>query len=72
MFLNVLWQLKLIPEILALIDNFISEKVSQLHNVVYVVTVFNVVWLVDHSHVVENIVFTGNELEQYDAHWPNV
>jgi len=45
-----------------LIDNLVSKEIGQLDNVIDVVTVFNVVWLVDHSDVVENVVFSCDEL----------
>lgn len=45
-----------------MIDNLVSKKIGQLDDVINVVTVFNVVWLVDHSHVVENVVFSCDEL----------
>lgn len=72
MLLNILGKFKFVTKVFTLIDNLVSKEIGQLDNVVNVVTVFNVVWFIDHSYVVENVVFSGNELEQYDTNWPNI
>lgn len=62
MFFNILWKFKFITQIFTLINNLVSKEISQLNDVINVVTVFNVVGLVDHSDIVENVVFSGNKL----------
>lgn len=63
MLLNIFRKLQFVPQILTLLNHLIPEKVSQLHDVVYVVTVLYVVWLVYHPDIVENVVLSCHELE---------
>lgn len=72
MFLDVFGEFEFIPEIFALFNDFVSKEVCQLNDIVDIVTVLYVVGFVDHSHVVENVVFSGHELQQYHSNWPNV
>ena len=72
MFLNVFGQFQFVAQILALLNNLVSEEVRQLNNVVNVVTVFDVVRFVYHTNVVENIVFPRHKLKQNNANWPNI
>ena len=72
MLFDILGKFKFVTKVFTLIDNLISKEVSQLDDVINVVTVFNVVWFIDHSHVVENVVFSGDELKQYDTDWPDI
>ena len=72
MLFDILGKFKFVTKVFTLIDNLISKEVSQLDDVVNVVTVFNVVWFIDHSDVVENVVFSGDELKQYDTDWPDI
>ena len=72
MLLNILGKFKFITKVFTLIDNLVSKEIGQLDDVVNVVTVFNVVWFVDHSDVVKDVVFSGYELKQYDTNWPDI
>lgn len=72
MFLNVFGEFEFITKVFALFDDFVSKEVCQLNDVVYIVTVFYIVGFVNHSDVVENVVFSGHKLEQYHSNWPNV
>lgn len=62
MLFNIFGEFEFIPEIFALFNDFVSKEIGQLDNVVDVVTVFNVVWFVNHSDVIEYVVFSGYEL----------
>lgn len=62
MLLNILRQLEFITQVFTLFNNFTSEKVSQLNNIVDIVTIFYVVWFVDHADIIENVVFPSHEL----------
>lgn len=55
-----------------MVNDLVAEKVSQLHDIVDVVTVFYVVGFVDHTHVVEDVVLSCHELQQNHANRPNV
>lgn len=50
----------------------ISEERSQLDDVINEVGVSHSRWLVDHAHVVEDVVLSCDELQQDDSDWPNV
>lgn len=62
MLFNIFGEFEFIPKIFALFNDFVSKEIGQLDNVVDVVTVFNVVWFVNHSDVIEYVVFSGYEL----------
>jgi len=72
-FLDVLGEFEFISQILALIDHVLTAKeVSQLDNVVDVVTIFDVVGFVHHSHIVEDVVLAHHKLKHNNSHGPNV
>jgi len=48
------------------------EKVGKLDDVIDVVAVFHIVGLIDHSDIIEDIVFSDYELKKNDSHRPNI
>ena len=63
MLFDILRKFKLIAKVFALLNNLVPKKISQFDNIIYVVTVFYIVWLVNHPYVIEYIIFASNELE---------
>jgi hypothetical protein len=49
-----------------------AEEVGEFDDVVDVVAVLDVVGFVDHADVVEDVVLADDELQQDDAHGPDV
>ncbi len=71
--LDVFGQLQLIAQVLALIDDILAaEEIGQFNNVVDVVAILDVVGLVYHTDVVEDVVLTDYELQQDYSYRPNV
>lgn len=63
MLLNVFWKLQFITKVFTLVDDFVSKKIGKFDNVVDVVTVFDVVGLVNHTDVVKYVVFSRDKLK---------
>ena len=56
-----------------MVDDFLTAKeVSKLDYVVDVVTIFDIVRLVDHPDIVKDIVFTNHKLQQNYTNWPDI
>ena len=72
MFFDVFGEFEFVAEVFALFNDLVAKEIGQLHNVVDVVTVLDVVRLVNHAHVVENVVLSGHELQQNHPHRPYV
>lgn len=53
-------------------DVLAAEEIRQFHDVIDVVAILNVVGLVYHADVVEDVVLPYHELKQNDPHGPNV
>ena len=71
--LDVSRQSQLVAEVFALVDDVLAaEEVGQFDDVVDVVAVLDVVGLVYHPHVVEDVVLPHHELQQDHPHRPDV